>query len=112
MNPLATTQQINRRQFLKNSQVGLGAVALGMLGGGIVNGLDRNTTTGFPELPHYAAKAKRVIYMFQSGAPSQFELFDPKPKLEALHKTELPDSPGTAVPLFVRAVRTGDDSCL
>jgi hypothetical protein len=45
-----------------------------------------------PGLPHFAPKAKRVIYLFQSGAPSQFESFDYKPKLSELHETELPDS--------------------
>jgi hypothetical protein len=43
-------------------------------------------------LPHFAPKAKRVIYLFQSGAPSQLELFDYKPKLVELRGTELPDS--------------------
>ena len=43
-------------------------------------------------LPHFPAKAKRVIYLFQSGAPSQMDLFDYKPKLNDLRGTELPDS--------------------
>ena len=43
-------------------------------------------------LPHLAAKAKRVVWMFQSGAPSQIDLFDYKPKLTEFHKQELPDS--------------------
>jgi hypothetical protein len=42
--------------------------------------------------PHFPAKAKRVIYLFQSGGPSQFEMMDYKPKLQELHGTELPDS--------------------
>ncbi|MFN7841588.1 MAG: DUF1501 domain-containing protein, partial [Pirellula sp.] len=42
--------------------------------------------------PHFPAKAKRVIYLFQSGGPSQFEMMDYKPKLKELHGTELPDS--------------------
>src|SRR5688500_7839615 len=41
---------------------------------------------------HHVAKAKRIIYLFQSGAPSQLDLFDPKPKLDRLHGTELPES--------------------
>ncbi len=45
-----------------------------------------------PGLPHFAPKAKRVIYLFQSGAPSQIDLFDPKPKLAALQGKELPDA--------------------
>ncbi|MBX2815407.1 MAG: DUF1501 domain-containing protein [Saprospiraceae bacterium] len=43
-------------------------------------------------LPHFAPKAKRVIYLFQSGAPSQMDLFDHKPLLRQMHGEELPDS--------------------
>ena len=43
-------------------------------------------------LPHFAPKAKRVIYLFMYGGPSQIELFDHKPRLEELHGTELPPS--------------------
>src|SRR5262249_54462098 len=49
-------------------------------------------TGGLPGLPHFAPKANRVIYLFQSGAPSQHELFDYKPKLAELRGSELPDS--------------------
>jgi hypothetical protein len=44
------------------------------------------------EVPHFTPKARRVIYLFQSGAPSQMDLFDHKPKLLDLRGTELPDS--------------------
>src|SRR3970282_759278 len=47
---------------------------------------------GLPGVPHFEPKAKRVIYLFQSGAPSQMDLFDHKPKLADLRATELPDS--------------------
>ena len=47
---------------------------------------------GLPGLPHFPAKAKRVIYLFQSGGPSQIELFDYKPRLVEFQGTELPDS--------------------
>src|SRR5207342_3972551 len=47
---------------------------------------------GLPGLPHFAPTAKRVIYLFQSGAPSQMDLFDYKPRLTDLAKTELPES--------------------
>jgi hypothetical protein len=47
---------------------------------------------GLPGLPHYLPRAKRVIYLFQSGAPSQLDLFDYKPGLEQKRATELPDS--------------------
>lgn len=49
-------------------------------------------SNGLPNLPHFAAKAKRVIYLFQSGAPSQMDLFDPKPLLNEMYGEELPDS--------------------
>src|SRR5687767_1928727 len=77
-----------RRQFLTRTSLGLGAVALQSLGltsraggaAGVLPGL------------HVAPRAKRVIYLFQSGGPSQLELLDPKPKLEALFDADLPDS--------------------
>ncbi len=47
---------------------------------------------GLPGMPHFAPKAKRVIYLFQSGAPSQMDLFDPKPLLNKMYGEELPDS--------------------
>ncbi|MFM8252068.1 MAG: DUF1501 domain-containing protein [Planctomycetota bacterium] len=47
---------------------------------------------GLPGLPHFAAKAKRIIYLFQSGAPSQMDLFDPKPQMEKRRGENLPDS--------------------
>ena len=51
-----------------------------------------NANGGLPDLPHFPPKAKRVIYLFQSGAPSQMELFDYKPKLSDYRGAELPDS--------------------
>ena len=47
---------------------------------------------GLPGLPHFAPKAKRVIYLFQSGGPSQIELFDHKPRLIEFQGTDLPES--------------------
>src|SRR6202035_2248361 len=49
-------------------------------------------TGGLPGLPHFPAKAKRVIYLHQSGAPSQLDLFDYKPGLRKLQGTEVPAS--------------------
>ncbi|MEM7014016.1 MAG: DUF1501 domain-containing protein [Verrucomicrobiota bacterium] len=70
-----------RRQFLSASG-GLGGMALLQL---------LNRDAGAAPV-HFAPRAKRVIYLFQSGAPSQMDLFDPKPKMENLRGTELPDS--------------------
>ena len=83
---LSAVQQFNRRQFLRRSKIGLGAMALGSLGASNL------PADQLEAIPNVTPKAKRVIYMFQSGAPSQFELFDHKPKLVKLQKTELPDS--------------------
>ena len=80
MNALKYAQQFNRRQFVQTSGIGLGAFAVKAL---------QKKANG---IPHPAAKAKRVIYMFQSGAPSQLETFDYKPNLVDIQKTELPDS--------------------
>lgn len=78
--------QGTRRHFFGRSAFGLGAIALSKLLG------DELPRGGLPGLPHFAPKAKRVIYLFQSGAPSQIELFDYKPKLQQLRGTDLPDS--------------------
>src|SRR5437870_5300612 len=75
MNPFAPS----RRQFL--TQSGIGIAALATL-------LDARGEDAKPQ----AAKAKRVIYLFQSGAPSQMDLFDHKPKLNDLRAADLPDS--------------------
>ena len=78
--------QSTRRHFFGKSAYGLGAVALSKLLG------DELPRGGMPALPHFAPKAKRVVYLFQSGAPSQIELFDYKPQLQQMRGTDLPDS--------------------
>ncbi len=91
---LQVQDQINRRTFLKQAG-GMGLTALfTMLGsnafGSEAPGLHR--VGGMPGFPNFPPKAKRVIYLFQSGAPSQMDLFDPKPKLAARRGEDLPDS--------------------
>jgi len=85
---------LNRRQFLNTTGNGLGMLALSQLLGGkaLAQSATDNTELGLTGLPHFAAKAKRVIYLFQGGGPSQFETFDYKPLLEARAGTDLPDS--------------------
>ena len=78
---------LTRRHFFGRSATGIGIAGLAHL-----MGKDAAATDGLPGLPHIAPKAKHVIYLFQSGGPSQLDLFDYKPKLERLHGTELPDS--------------------
>jgi len=77
---------LNRRTFVQRSSTGLGAMALASLLAG-----DSRVQAGM-QTPHVAPRAKRVIWLFQSGAPSQMELFDEKPRLAEFHKQELPDS--------------------
>lgn len=83
---------MNRRRFLGKLSLGIGSVALGSL-------LIPDLFSGPPDeaaimmgLPHFAPKAKRVIYLFQNGAPSQLDLFDYKPRLNEMFGLDLPDS--------------------
>lgn len=84
---------LNRRRFLSNLSIGLGSVALGSL---LMPDLFKSSGKVSGELPlglpHFAPKAKRVIYLFQNGAPSQQELFDYKPRLRQLRGEEIPPS--------------------
>ena len=92
MNPVREVAlTMTRRQMFCQTAGGIGAVALSSL---IEPGLfaDTHQSGGLAGLPHFAPKARRVIYLFQSGAPSHIDLFDYKPKLKELHGTELPDS--------------------
>ncbi len=73
--------ELTRRAFLGQSAGSLGALALSRLLGG-----DESA------LPHFAPKAKRVVYLFQSGGPSHIDLFDYKPVMRELHGQELPES--------------------
>ena len=77
-----------RRDFLGRTGLGLGAAALSQLMGPS----PASAAGGLPGLPHFAPKAKRVIYLFQSGGPPHLELFDPKPLLSERFDEELPAS--------------------
>lgn len=92
LNPL-----ISRRAFLSRSATGVGSLALASMlqdraGAGTVPSVLPHPTDGALKTLHRPAKAKRVIYMFMSGAPSHIDLFDHKPKLAELTNTELPSS--------------------
>ena len=88
---------MSRRECLNRMALGLGGIALADL-------LSRNASAApaavaplpgrpaLPGLPHFAAKAKRIIYLFQSGGPSQLDLYDYKPLLNQRHGEQLPDS--------------------
>ena len=63
---------INRRKFLSRMSIGLGSAALGsLLIPGLFDGTAEEEAGFMPGIPHFAPKAKRVIYLFQNGAPSQ-----------------------------------------
>mgnify|MGYP000200351542 CR=1 FL=1 len=84
---------VNRRHFLGKLSLGLGSVALGsLLVPGLFKGGDEDDSGGIVGMPHFAPKARRVIYLFQNGAPSQLESFDYKPLLNKMHGEELPAS--------------------
>lgn len=82
MNPLSLT----RRQFFSRTSTGIGTAALASLMQPELFG------KGLDGLPHFPPTAKRVIYLHQSGAPSQIDLFDYKPNLDKLQGTELPST--------------------
>lgn len=84
---------LTRRHFLGRTATGLGTVALAsLLNPHLLGAEDRKENGGLVGFPNFTPKARRVIYLFQSGAPSQMDLFDYKPKLKELRGTELPDS--------------------
>ncbi|HIE70897.1 MAG TPA: DUF1501 domain-containing protein [Planctomycetes bacterium] len=90
-------RQITRRHFFGQTGLGLGTAALtsllardGMPLGGTLPGVPLGGA--LPGVPHFAPKAKRAIWLFMAGAPSQIDTFDYKPKLRELFDTDLPES--------------------
>ena len=83
-----------RRHFLKQCATGLGGMALGSLLGcsNAATNMETQVKKLVKGLPHFAPKAKRVIFLHMAGAPSQLELFDYKPELEKLDGKECPAS--------------------
>jgi hypothetical protein len=96
MNPLDQYVSLeSRRQFLGKAAKGLGIAALSSILGptlrGSANGL-HGLGTGSLGSPHFPAKAKRGIYLFMSGAPSQLDMYDYKPEMKAMFDKDLPES--------------------
>lgn len=98
MDPLKEYVKLEtRRQFFGKSALGLGAAAVASL---LPKELfaesegqsDQKRMGGLPDLPHFAPKAKQAIYLFMSGAPSQMDLFDYKPKMPEWFDKDLPES--------------------
>ena len=97
-------QAVTRRHFLRECAAGVGGMALGLMLGGL-SGCSSPAARSIggavapdslnpmaPRPPHFAAKAKRIIYLHMAGAPSQLELFDYKPELQKLHNKPCPES--------------------
>lgn len=80
-----TTLLLARRSWLRTAGSGLGALAFASL-------LRAAEPAAIQQTPHFPPRAKRVIFLCQSGGPSQLDLFDPKPELEKQHGKELPDA--------------------
>lgn len=81
--------EITRRCFFSRSASGVGLAALASL---VARDAHAETSGALPGLPHFAPKARRVIYLFQSGGPSQMELFDFKPEIRKVAGIDLPES--------------------
>src|ERR1041384_6691994 len=88
--------RLTRRDFLATTASGLGLLALAsLLQSDNLLGADSSTAPSNPlgpRPPHFAPKAKNCIFIYMEGAPSQMDLFDPKPKLNELNGQKLPDS--------------------
>ena len=80
---------LTRRRFLAGTMGGIGGMALASLSS---TSAEAGVPVGLPAGPHFAPKAKRIIYLVQSGGPSQLDLFDHKPLLQERNGEELPDS--------------------
>ena len=96
-NPTAQLKQITRRHFFRDCQLGIGAMALGSLWKeshllGAETLTEKNLPPSLSTAPHFAAKAKNVIFLFMAGGPSQLDLFDDKPELRRFHGDVIPDS--------------------
>jgi hypothetical protein len=84
---------VTRREFFGKSACGLGTAALATLfNSEQARGAQAPRPVGALAAPHFPAKAKHVIYLFQNGAPTHVDLFDYKPKLKETHGQPVPDS--------------------
>lgn len=95
MNSILRTniERVTRRQFFGRTATGLGVAALAtLLHQDAQAGAKAVGQPGLPGLPHFPPKAKRVVYLWQGGAPSHIDLFDPKPVMEKMKLQDLPES--------------------
>jgi hypothetical protein len=98
MHPGERATLLTRRHFFGRSATGVGVAALAsLLGRDLKAAAARSPASGvrglggLPDLPHFAPKAKRVIYLFQNGAPTHVDLWDYKPRLAELHGKPVPE---------------------
>src|SRR5690349_6140920 len=87
----AQAQLVARRHFLQGTAIGLGAAALATIDPKIGWSAAAGNM-GLPGFPSFAPKAKRAIYLFMAGAPSQIDLWDYKPKLQGMFNVDTPKS--------------------
>ncbi|MCH8922752.1 MAG: DUF1501 domain-containing protein, partial [Planctomycetes bacterium] len=96
MHPLTEhVQAVTRRHFFGRTGLGLGTAALASLLPDRALAKNANETKakgGLPDVPHFAPKAKRAIYLFMAGEPCQMDMFDYKPKMQAMFNKDLPES--------------------
>ncbi len=94
MNPIREAELIEtRRHFFGRTAGGIGTAALAsLMNPSLFASNAAPTSNGLPGIPHFAAKAKRVIYLFMSGAPSQLDMWDYKPKMQEYYDKDLPES--------------------
>ena len=99
MHPFQQHQHLlSRRHFFKSTGLAAGRIALaGLMAPELVRAAaaaqaTRRAHPPLPGLPHFAPKAKRLIYLFMNGGPSQMDLLDYKPGLTKIFDTDLPDS--------------------
>ena len=85
-------QAVTRRHFFGQAGLGLGTAAMASLMPNGALAKDAQAKGGLPSLPHFAPKAKRAIYLFMAGAPCQVDMFDHKPKMDAMFNKDLPES--------------------
>jgi hypothetical protein len=92
---------LTRRDILARAGHGFGAIALGSLLGSPAHAATRVNPLA-AKAPHFAPKAKSVIFMFMVGGPSHIDTFDPKPALKKFEGSKLPESYGTVASQFTK----------
>jgi hypothetical protein len=85
-------RHLTRRELFGRTATGIGTAALATLLARDGHAAEANPMQGLPGLPHFAPKAKRVVYLFMNGAPTHVDLYDWKPKLKELHGKPVPET--------------------